>query len=140
MTQGSLGLLPRKKTDLIEELLCSQEEQPHTHLAPRKIAKQTGISRSSVEIILKKKETLNSSSTWKHHLSEGTRNRRETDMAPLEQVLKVTFVWPKNDFYKMKKILTLNVLSFCRTIAYMVKERNEISPMKMYLVRQTRCP
>ena len=63
MTQGSLGLLPRKTTDLIEELLCSQEEQPHTHLAPRKIAKQTGISRSSVEIILKKKETLNSSST-----------------------------------------------------------------------------
>ena len=29
-----------KNTDLIEELICSQEEALHTHLAPCKIAKK----------------------------------------------------------------------------------------------------
>ena len=29
--------------DLKEELVCSQEERSHMHLAPRKIAKQIGI-------------------------------------------------------------------------------------------------
>ena len=38
-----------ENTDLIEELICSPEEAPpHTHLAPRKIAAPTGISRSSI--------------------------------------------------------------------------------------------
>ena len=37
-----------ENTDLIEELICSLEEATHTHLAPRKIAEQTGISRSSI--------------------------------------------------------------------------------------------
>ena len=39
--------------DLIEELICSQEE-PHSHLAPRKIAEKTGISRSSIRRMVKK--------------------------------------------------------------------------------------
>ena len=30
--------------DLIEELVCSQEERLHAHLAPGKIAKRSGIS------------------------------------------------------------------------------------------------
>ena len=30
-------------TDLIEDLICSQEEAPRTHLVPRKIAEQTGM-------------------------------------------------------------------------------------------------
>ena len=48
--------------DLIEELVCSQETRSHTHLAPRKITEQTGISRSSIRRMVKK-ETLNNSST-----------------------------------------------------------------------------
>ena len=36
-----------ENVDLIEELVCSKERQPHTHLAPVKIAKETGISPSS---------------------------------------------------------------------------------------------
>ena len=37
-----------ENTDLIEELICSQEKAPYTHLAPRKIAEQTGMSRSRI--------------------------------------------------------------------------------------------
>ena len=42
--------------NLIEELVCSKEERPYTHLAPRKTAKQTGISLSSVRTMVKKKK------------------------------------------------------------------------------------
>ena len=42
-----------ENTDLIEEMICSQEEAPYTHLAPRKIAKQTGMSRSSIRRMIK---------------------------------------------------------------------------------------
>ena len=42
-------------TELIQELICSQEEAPHTHLAPRKIAEQTGISRSSIRRMMKRR-------------------------------------------------------------------------------------
>ena len=53
-----------KNMDLIEELVCSQEEQPHTHLPPKKTAGQAGISPSSIRRIMKKKkETFISSST-----------------------------------------------------------------------------
>ena len=41
--------------DLIEELACSQEERPHTHLVSRKIAEQTGISRLSIQRMMKKR-------------------------------------------------------------------------------------
>ena len=41
--------------DLIEELVCTQEERPHIHLAPRKTAEQTGISRYSIRRIVKKR-------------------------------------------------------------------------------------
>ena len=41
--------------ELVEELICSQEEQPHTHQAPRKIEETTGIPRTSVWRIVKSK-------------------------------------------------------------------------------------
>ena len=45
----SRSVTTEENTDLIEELTCSPEEAPpHTHLAPRKIAAPTGISRSSI--------------------------------------------------------------------------------------------
>ena len=42
-------------TDLIKELICSQEEVPHTHLAPRKITKKNGISRLSIIRMIKRR-------------------------------------------------------------------------------------
>ena len=44
-----------ENTDLIEELICSQKEAPHTHLAPPKTAGQTGISRSSLRRMIKRR-------------------------------------------------------------------------------------
>ena len=71
------------------------------------------------------KETLNSSSAWKHHKwVKGLKIEEEPALAPLEKDLKVTSVWSKNWFSKMKNISLLQFLSICRTIEYMVKERN----------------
>ena len=44
-----------ENTDLTEELSCSQKEAPHTLLEPRKISKQTGISRSSIRRMIKRR-------------------------------------------------------------------------------------
>ena len=42
-----------KNTDLTEEVISSKEEAPHTHLTPRRIAEQTGISCSSIRRMIK---------------------------------------------------------------------------------------
>ena len=39
--------------DLIQSLICSQEEEPGTYMSPREIEKHTGISRSSVKRMVK---------------------------------------------------------------------------------------
>eukprot|EP00111_Clytia_hemisphaerica_P021070 TCONS_00062096-protein len=39
---------------LVNELICSQEEKPGTHLSPREIEKHTGIKRSSVIRMVKR--------------------------------------------------------------------------------------
>ena len=38
----------------VEELICSQEEEPGTHKSPREIERITGIHRSSVQYMVKK--------------------------------------------------------------------------------------
>ena len=58
-----------ENTDLIEELICSLEEATHTHVAPRKIAEQTGISRSSISQFKRLKTP---------EVSDGCSNRRHT--------------------------------------------------------------
>ena len=45
-----------ENADLIEELICSQEEAAHTNLVPCKIAKKTGISRSSIRRMIKRRK------------------------------------------------------------------------------------
>ena len=40
---------------IVEELICSQEENPGTHLSPREIEKETGISRSSIQRMVKRR-------------------------------------------------------------------------------------
>ena len=49
-----------ENTYLTEEGICPQEEAPHTHLGPRKIAEQTGISRLSIRTMIRKETFVNS--------------------------------------------------------------------------------
>ena len=42
--------------ELVEELICLQEEFPGTHKSPREIARNVGISRSSVRRLVKRRK------------------------------------------------------------------------------------
>ena len=65
-----------ENTDLTEELICSLEDAPYTNLAPRKIAEQTGISRSSITRIIKKRNFRQFKRVKTPQMSDGCRNRR----------------------------------------------------------------
>ena len=54
--KGVLRIKFEENTDLIEELICSQEKAPHTQLASRKLAEQTVISRSSIRRMIKRRK------------------------------------------------------------------------------------
>ena len=69
--------------DLVENLICSQEE-PHTHLAPRKISDQTGISRSSVRRMVRRRNLRQFKRLKTPRMSEATRDRRETRVVTLK--------------------------------------------------------
>ena len=62
--------------DLIEELVSSQEEQLHKHLAPREIAEQTGISRSPIRGMVKERNFKQFKRLKAPQMSEGTRSGR----------------------------------------------------------------
>ena len=44
--------------EIVEELVGSQEDFPGTHKSPRKIARNVGISRSSVRRLVKRRKSI----------------------------------------------------------------------------------
>ena len=90
---------------------------------------------------MKKKRNLKQ---FKHlktpQMSERTRNKRETCTGSLREKFESNIRMIKKRFGKMKKISLLMFLSIYRAIIYMIKERNQKSLMKIYLVQQTKCP
>ena len=73
-------------------------------------------------------------------MSEGIGNIKEDRACSLREGFESNISMIKKKLFgKMKKFHSLQFLSTCRTIVYMVKERNQMCLMKIYLVRQTRC-
>ena len=65
-----------ENAELVEELICLQEDFPGTHKCPREIARNVGISRSLVRRLVKRR-TLNQLKRKKtSHMNNGTRERR----------------------------------------------------------------
>ena len=65
-----------ENTDLIEELICSEEEAPHAHVAPRKTTEQTRISRSSIRRMIKRRNFRHFKRLKTPEMNDGCRNRR----------------------------------------------------------------
>ena len=66
----------KENVEIVEQLICSQEDSPGTHMSPREIERNTGIKRSSVVRMIKK-------NGWKQYkrmktprMTEGTKKRR----------------------------------------------------------------
>ena len=105
MAQGGLGLFLEKKTS--------------TYQTNRN---QLVISRENC----KKKETLNSSGTWKYQKwVKEPEAKEKPKLASLEKDLKVKSIWWKKQFGKMKKITLLKFLSICRMIMYVYGKRKK---------------
>ena len=62
--------------DLVEETICSQENDPHSHQSPREIAETTGISRTSVRRIASSKGITNFKRVKTPSMNAATRQRR----------------------------------------------------------------
>ena len=67
--------------EIVEDLICSQEESPGSHMSPREIEKHTGISRSSVRRMVKRKGLKQFKRLKTQRMSEGTRKRRTESAA-----------------------------------------------------------
>ena len=65
-----------ENTDSIDEQICPQKEAPHTHLAPRTIAKQTGISNSLIRRMIKRRNFCQFKKVKTLEMNDGCRNRR----------------------------------------------------------------
>ena len=74
-----------ENTDLIEEWICSKEEAPHAHLEPRKIAKQTGISRSSIRRMIKRRNFSQFKRVKTPEMNDGCRKRGYARAAALAE-------------------------------------------------------
>ena len=61
--------------DLVERMICSQEEQPGTHKSPQEIAPLIGISRSSVKRLVKRRGYKQFKRMKTPRMTEGTRQK-----------------------------------------------------------------
>ena len=63
-------------TDEMEELICSQEENPGTHSSPREIGRDMGVSHMSVRRAVKSRGINNFKRLKTPQMDQGTRKRR----------------------------------------------------------------
>ena len=88
---GRLWTVSKKENmDWIEQLVCSQEERPHTHLAT---------NRSQLKCLKKPQ------------ISEGTQNRRETRAGSLRERFESDIRMIEKTAWQDKKDFTLEVLA-----------------------------
>ena len=70
------SITTEENTDLIEELICSQEEAPHTNLATRETVIQTGISRLLIRRMIKRRHFRQFNRVKTPKMNDECRNRR----------------------------------------------------------------
>ena len=98
-----------ENTDLIEELSCSQEEVPHTLLEPRKIAKQTGISRSSIRRMIKRRNLRQFKRVKTHEINDGCRNRKYARALTLTEKFENNTRMIEKTIWQDEKDFTLDI-------------------------------
>ena len=99
----------KENTDLIEELICSQKEGLHTHLAPRKIAEQTGISRSSIRRMIKRRNFRQFKRVKTPEMNDGCRNRRYARAIALAEKFERNTRMIEKTVWQDEKDFTLDV-------------------------------
>ena len=100
-TTGSVAMKPRDRAlrtqtniNAVEELVLSQDDQPRTHLSIREIARETGISKSSVHNIVHK--DLRLKCLKKKRAQELTDASKLTRLLHAKQLLRL---YPQNQIH-----------------------------------------
>ena len=74
--------------DIVENLICSQEESPGTHKSPHDIARHIGICRTSIRRLIKRKNFRQFKRVKTSQINNGTKNRRRTRTGDLASRFK----------------------------------------------------
>ena len=115
--------------------ICSQEEALHTHLAHRKIAEQTGISRSSIRRMIKRRTFRQFEMVKTPEMNDGCRNRRYARAISISW--KVWTQYPHEKQYgKMKKILPLTFLLTYKMNVPRLHRSNDSAPSHRWNLAQ----
>ena len=91
------------------ELIFSQEEAPHTPLPPRKIAKQTEISLSSIRRMIKRRNFSQLKRVKIPEMNDGCRNRRYACAIELAEKSERNTRMFENTVWQDEKDFTLDV-------------------------------
>ena len=98
-----------ENSELIEELICLQEDFPVAHKSPREITRNVGISRSLVRRLVKKRKINQFKRMKTPHINNGTRDRRTIRSGNLAQCFDLNPRLVEKFAYQDEKHFTLEV-------------------------------
>ena len=107
-----------ENAELAEELICSQEDFPGTHKSPHEIARDVGISRSSVSRLVKRRKINQFKRMKTSHMNNGTRDRRT--------------IRSKNLPIKMKKTLRLKYRQILKATVYFKGKKDQVPDENLF--------
>ena len=122
--------------DLVEELICSQEE-PGTHKSPQEIGPLIGISRSSVKRLVKSRGLRAFKRLKTPRMSEVTRQRRTERAGRLADRFERNPRLIENVLSKMRRTLPWKFPLTLKTIAFTQKEKRRMFLNQIFFTTQT---
>ena len=127
-----------KNAELVEELICWQEEFSGTHKCPREIAGNVGISRTLVRGLVKRRKTNQFKRMKTPHMNNGTRrtirsgNLAESSDRNLRLVEKFA--------YQDEKDFTVEVLTNIQNNIVYFKGKKTMYQMRIVSIKQMSSP
>ena len=124
--------------EIVEELICSREDEPKSHKTPREIARETGISHSSVRRIAKFDLNLTPFKRVKgQKLSAKDEEKRKKRAAKLLRIVLKRSL--KKTFFTDEKIFTVDTPRNTQNdrVYADVTKKNEISDERLYTTKST---
>ena len=135
----SMSVTTEENNNLIEELICSQEEASHSHLAPRTISEQVGISCSSIRRMAKKRNFPQLERVKTPEMNDGCRNRRYAHVIALAEKLERNARMIENTVWQDEKEFALDVPINLQNDGVYGKEKNLMFQMRTCLRPRIRC-
>ena len=122
---------------IVEDLICSQEEKPGSHMSPREIEKHTGISRSSIRRMVKKKGLRQFKRLKTPRMSGATKERRTERAGTLAERFGRDSRIVERLVWQDEKDFTLEVRLTRKIVVCMGMEVRAKSIVPVFSIKQT---